>query len=215
MNQQTKTMKSIFFLTLGAIFLLGAEAAEPVHRAKIIAIQGETQQAPEYQISGPRDKSTKTRYWIEIEAEVEVQTTDPSGFIPSLEAKWFAVVMDNYKDPSVPVRLIGTSRYKNINAKDGNIFLSAYIEPDTIERLTGQKKPRDSDIEGYALVLSGPGIVTEGEYGKGLTKATAEKESDWWVTWNRVTLEKMIVPKSRTPFAPLWTSRYPTEELDR
>jgi len=209
-------MKSILSLTLTAVFILGAEAAEPVHRAKIVAIKGESQQAPEYQISGPRDKSTKTRYWIEIEAEVEVQTTDPSGFIPSLEAKWYAVVMDNSKKPSaVPVRLIGTSRYKNINAKDGNIFLSAYIEPDTIERLTGQKKPRENDIEGYALVLSGPGIVTEGKHGKGLTKATAEKESNWWETWNRVTLEKMIVPKSRTPFAPLWTSRYPTEELER
>lgn len=50
--------------------------AETAHRAKILNIEGQAQQTPEFQISGPKDKPTKPRYWIEIEAEVEVETTD-------------------------------------------------------------------------------------------------------------------------------------------
>ena len=81
------------------------EAQQPVHRAKILKIVGEAQQTPEFQVSGPRDKATKPRHWIEIEAGIEVETTDPSGFIPELEARWFAVILD--KHSKKPVRLLG------------------------------------------------------------------------------------------------------------
>lgn len=42
--------------------------------------------------------------------------------------------------------------------------------------------------------------------------ATAEKEAKWWITWPSKSLDGMIVLKSQTPFAPLWTDRYPTEK---
>jgi len=213
-NESRASVKPLVLQFLGALLLLGAACAdEPAHRARIVAIQVANQQTPEYQVSGPRDKSTKPRNWIEIEAEIEVETTDPSGFIPDLEAKWFAVVIDRHTKK--PVRLRGESRYKNINTKDGKVFVSAYIEPDTLERLTGRSKPRDSDIEGYALVLSGSGIVRAGKYAADLVKATAEEKSEWWSQWTQTTLDNMIVPKSRTPFAPLWTDRYPTEDIRR
>lgn len=184
--------------------------AEVAHRAKIIDIEGEAQQTPEFQIRGPKAKAIEPRDWIEIEAEVEVETTDPSGFIPELEARWFAVIMD--KHTNKPVRLMGKTTFKNIRTEDKKIFLSAYIEPDTLERLTGSTRPRERDIEGFALVLSAPGLVKEGPHGKGLVMATAEETSKWWETWMHESLEGLIVPKSRTPFASLWTDRYPTEK---
>ena len=203
-------MKTLTTLFITLAMIASSVAAEPVHRAKILKIRGQSQQTPEFQVSGPRDKSIKPRHWIEIEAEVEVETTDPSGFIPELEASWFAVIMD--KHSKKPVRLLGKTTFKNIRTADKKIFLSAYIEPDTLERLTGSTRPSESDIEGYALTISGPGIITVGKHAKGLSMATAEKKAKWWVMWKNKSLEGMIIPKSKTPFAPLWTDRYPTEQ---
>lgn len=203
-------MKAITTLILTLTMISTIEAQQSVHRAKILKIEGMSQQTPEFQVSGPRDKSTNPRFWIEIEAEIEVETTDPSGFIPELEAQWFTVILD--KHSKKPVRLLGKTTFKNLRTKDKKIFISAYIEPDTLERLTGSSKPSDNDIEGYALTISGAGIVTDGRHGEGLSMATAEKDAKWWITWQGQSLDGFIVPKSRTPFAPLWTDRYPTEK---
>lgn len=202
--------KTITAMILTLAMVAGAAAQQPVHRAKILKIEGQTQQTPSFQVSGPRDKPTKPRHWIEIEAEIEVETTDPSGFIPELEARWFAVIKD--KNSGKPVRLLGKTTFKNIRTADKKISLSAYIEPDTLERLTGSSRPSERDIEGYALTISGPGIVTEGRHGEGLTMATAEKAAKWWETWEGQSLDGLIIPKSKTPFAPLWTDLYPTEK---
>lgn len=202
-------MNILATLLISAAIVGTLNSPKPVHRAKILGISTQTQQTPQFQHSGPRDKSTKPRNWLEIEAEVEVETTDPSGFIPQLEAKWFAVILDKYSKK--PVRLTGSATFKNIRTTGRKVFLSAYIEPDTVERLTGKTKLSENDIEGFALTLSGPGFVTDGKYGLGLAMATAEENSRWWLEWKHQSLEAMIVPKSQTPFAPLWTERYPAE----
>jgi len=189
------------------------EGEEVAHRAKILKLEGKVQQTPEYQVAGPGKKPSKARDWIEIEAEIEVETTDPRGFIAELEAQWFAVIVDRQSKPDKkPVRLLGKATFKNIRTADRKIFLSAYIDPDTLERLTGGSRLSEGDIEGYALTLAGPGVVKEGKYAEGLSKATAEKAAKWWVTWPGENLEGGILAKSKTPFAPLWTDRYPTEK---
>ena len=206
-------MKPIATLIVYASLINVTMAAEPAHRAEILEISGQTQQTPQFQISGAKEKSVKPRFWIEIEAVIEVETTDPSGFIPELQANWFAVIKD--KNRGEPVRLTGTTTFKNIRTADKKVFISAYIEPDTLERFTGKSKPSDSDIEGFALTISGRGIVAEGKYARGLAKATAEEKAQWWVKWDKESLEGLIISKSKTPFAPLWTDRYPTEKAER
>lgn len=203
-------MKMIPLLLVGFATLSPVRSQEVVHRAKILSLAGELQQTPEFQFSGPKKKATKPRSWLEIEAEVEVETKAPSGFIPELTAQWFAVVLD--QAGGKPVRLSGSVTFKNVRTAGGSVFLSAYIEPDTMERLTGKAKPGSRDLEGFALVLSGPGILDQGKFAEGLVKATAEEKSKWWAEWKHETLEDAIVAKSKTPFAPLWTDRYPAEK---
>lgn len=204
-------MKTILLLILVLTLIPALEAQQPTHRVKILKIEGLSQQTPKFQVSGPSDKAPKPRYWMEIEAEIEVETKDPSGFIPELEAQWFAVIMDKFSKE--PVRLMGKTTFKNVSTKDKKIFLSAYIEPDTLERLTGSTRPSENDIEGYALMISGAGISTLPAHVGGLTMATAEKDAKWWITWPGKNLDDMIVPKSQTPFFALWTDRYPTEKV--
>lgn len=204
-------MKTSIALLLALLTSLAA-GEEIAHRAKIEKLEGQVRKTPQFQISVTEAKpAVKPRHWIEIEAEVEVETTDPSGFIPELEAHWFAVIRDKHNDNKA-VRLSGRTIFKNIRTADKKVHLSAYIEPDTLERLTGSDRPSENDIEGYALVLSGPGIIRDKKYAQGLAKATAKEQTRWWMDWPGVSHEGWIVPKSRTPFAPLWSDRYPTEK---
>lgn len=175
------------------------------------------QDTPEFQVNGPRDKPRKPKGWLEIEAEVEVETTDPSGVIPEMKAEWFAVIMDHAKrsdnpKPS-PVRLTGVVTYRNVDTEKRGIYLSAYVEPSLLKRLTLKPRPSDNDIEGLAVRVSGPGFVTTGKYGEEAVMANAKEETKWWDKWTRATLQEGIVPKSQTPFAPLWTDYYPTEKI--
>ncbi|QTN32773.1 hypothetical protein HZ994_10660 [Akkermansiaceae bacterium] len=203
-------MKTPAMIFLALAIAAGAHAQEHAHRAKILDLEGQTQLTPRFSVSGPRAKDQDSRYWIEIEAEIEVETKDPSGFIPELETRWFAVIKD--KHSGKPVRLTGKATFRNIRTKGNKVHLSAYIDPDTLERLTGEDKPKESDIEGYALVISGPGIVTDDRHAAGLVMATAEKEAKWWEVWEGKSMEDMILPKSKTPFAPLWSDYYPAEK---
>lgn len=201
-------MKTIATITLGLALAAGLHAAEPAHRAKILNIEGQEQKSPQFQVNGPREKALKPREWIEIEAEVEVETKDPSGFIPELEASWFAVILDRNKKP---VRLQGKTVFKNVPTTEGKVFLSAYIEPETLERITGNPRPGEREIEGYAINISGSGIMSDGKYAEGLAMASDKEESKWWADWKHESLDGLIIPKSKTPFASLWTDRYPAE----
>ena len=152
------------------------------------------------------------RYWLEIEAELEVETTDPSRFIPELTASWFAVVQTEEKGKQVSVLLSGDCVFQNIRTAGKKAILSAYIEPDTLERLTGSTKPSSSNFDSIALTVSGPGVLTSGRHENGLFKATKKESAKWWVNWKGKSIPGTIMAKSKTPFAWLWSDRYPVEK---
>jgi len=203
-----KTLVNVLFSA--ALAVTACSAAEPMHRAKIVKVSAQIQQTPQFQFNGPKDKTYTRRYWVEIEAEIEIETTDPTGYIAEMEAKWFAVLMDKHSHK--PVRLLGTVKFKNLRAAERRAYLSAYIDPDTIERITGKARASESDLKGVALMLSGPGIDTAGRLAEGLAKASSEEKGKWWVDWKDPDLPGLIVAKSMTPFAVLWTDRYPIEK---
>ena len=209
-------MKLILTSLILAISLAGANAKEIAHKVVIKSIETVIQQTPEFQVNGIKDKKFNPRHWLEIEAELEVQTTndkgelDTKGFIPEITANWFVIIKD--KQSGKPIMLNGKATFREIRTKDKKAYVSDYISPDTLEKLTGENKPSDKDIEGVALVISGPGIVSEGEHKKGLQKATVHEDTQWWSGSQYKTMDGAVLAKSKTPFAPLWTDRYPVEK---
>ena len=209
-------MKPILVSLILAISLAAATAKEIAHKVVIKSIETVIQQTPEFQVNGIKNKKFNPRHWLEIEAELEVQTTndkgelDSKGFIPEITANWFVIIKD--KESGKPMMLTGKVTFREIRTKDKKAYVSAYIRPDTLEKLTGENKPSDKDIEGVALVISGPGIVSEGEHKKGLQKATVHEDTQWWVTSRYKTVDGAVLAKSKTPFAPLWTDYYPIEK---
>ena len=212
-------MKPILTTLVLVIGLAGASANERAHRVEIKNIETEIQQTPDFQVNGLKNKKFNPRHWLEIEAELEVQTTDdkgqidPKGFIPEITASWYVIIRD--KQSAKPVMLTGKVTFKEIRTKDKTAYLSVYISPDTLEKLTGENKPSDKDIEGVALVISGPGINSEDEHKKGLQKATVHEDKRWWIGSQYKTMEGNVLAKSKTPFASLWSDRYPVEKSDK
>lgn len=206
-------MKMISFLASCALVTSSfAQSEKVVHRAAVEDIEALVQQTPQFEVVGPREKRIDPRFWIEIEAEIEVETTDPSGFIPALTANWYAVLRDHTTEKSL--MLTGKSEFQNIRTDTGKAFLSAYIGPDTLERFTGEEKANLSDVEAFAVVLSGPGLASEGRYAEDLYKATAKENTKWWSNWKNASKPGLIEAKKDTPFAILWTDRYPTEKQE-
>jgi len=198
---------------------LSALGAEPKHDVAIKDIKVEVIQSPQYSVSGTGSKRTDNRYWIEIEAELQTQTNHPNGFIPELQVEWYAIIQDQFHVEGGKIgpkakMLTGTATFKNIRAKDGTAYLSAYIEPDELEKLTGQEKPQPRVVMAAALVVSGTNVTPNPKLLQkaiGVNSDSAASESPWWKRPDMIRLEGLILPKSKTPFAPLWSGRYPLE----
>lgn len=205
-------MKSPLLLIPVLFLLSNPVSAQVAHRVEIKKIVTEVQQTPQFQVIGPKEKRITPRYWLEIEAELEVETTDPSKFIPELTVSWFAVVQTNDDGKEVSALLSGNCVFQNIRTADKKAIVNAYIEPDTLERLTGETKPSSGDFDSIALTISGPGIITTGRHEQGLFKATKKESAKWWANWKGKSVPGTIMAKSKTPFAWLWTDRYPVEK---
>lgn len=208
-------MKIIRILAFSAF--VGLAPGADLHRVEIKEITTTIQQTPRYEVSGLKDKPFDPRYWLEIEAELEVESLTETEFIPELQTKWFAIV--RAIDKKAPggkktVMLTGEVTFQNVRAKDGEAHVIAYIGPDTLEKLTGEDRPTEREVEGIALTVSGTGIASEAPHAAGLEKATAKEQTRWWAQSMYETVAGAIVAKGDTPFAPLWTDRYPTEKAE-
>ena len=182
-------------------------AQEVAHRIEIKDLDSQVQQTPTIQVDGVKDKPVKPRYWLEIEAELEVETTDPSGYIPEISTKWYAIIKDDRTRK--PIMVTGEFSFLEIRAKDKTAFVSAFIAPDTLEKITGKEKITEGDIESIALVVSGSGVMNTERHAPGLQMATSEQDSNWWSSGKYQTQGKSILSKAETPFSLLWTDRYP------
>jgi hypothetical protein len=206
-------------LSIGlAISMIATGADNPAHRVEIKSIAAQVRQTPRLQVEGAKAKPIPPRSWIEIEAEIKLDGPDKDDLIPELRTKWYAIVMDrshvdaNGKQTVNPKMLTGEVVFENVRAKEKRAYLVAYIAPDDLEKLTGKDRPGEGDVEAAALVISGKGILADPKHAPGLQKATAKQELKWWEGEKYPTMEGLIVPKSKTPFAPLWCDRYPSEK---
>lgn len=189
-----------------------AVAQETANRVVIKKLAVQIQQTPIIQAAGIRDKTVDPRYWMEIEAELEVETVPKDGFIPELRTNWYAIFKD--KKSGKPVNVTGEVVYRDVRTKSGKAYVIAFISPDTLEKLTGKEEPNERDVESVALVVSGNGIINTGKHAEGLQKATEKEESKWWTSDKYEKMPGLIMAKSKTPFSLLWTDRYPVENSE-
>lgn len=185
-----------------ALWLPGRADAQAEHRIRAIGIGHTMQQIPEFSVSGPRTTTFVPQQWLQIEVELDIQTTSPTGYVDRLEVEYFVAVTDATTKRTVLLtdRLV----YLEANANERRVFVSAYVSPASLARVTGSRRPRVSDISAVAAVVTGSGVREPAE-------ASTGGPRDWWKAEGLARQQGLVLPRSRTPFAPLWWDRYPRD----
>ena len=187
-----------------AVLSLLAAAALPVHaqgqaRATIEKPSFDNLQSPDISVS--KGKRFSPKDWLEIEAKVKVDVAPApqSGFVDEMTVKWYVAV----KNPEGGRNfLLLTKDVNHINVPVGeDIYVSVYLSPSTIKRLTGSERAGKSSVDRVGLEILRSGVKI-GE--------TSSKDKPGW--WNAPSLSRNdrfpLLDKNQTPFNALWWDRY-------
>jgi hypothetical protein len=189
-----------------------AGAQEVMHKVSSAKVSYEMQQTPEFSVSGPRSKKTNPLEWLEIEVELEVKTLAKSGYMDQLDAEFFVGVKDS-NDSNKPVLMTGKLSFVDVRAAEGKAWLSAYVSPATLAKATGKSKPSKGDIVAVAVTVTGEGLQKPLSESMGVS--LKREGPQWWEDPRFNRQEGAVLAKPKTPFAHLWTDRYPLNKDDR
>jgi len=188
---------SLMFLVLSLSSELFAQNRIQIENVDVSDVEIDLQQTPELTYSGPKLKKTpRNREWVEVDVEFEVEGKSENKYVDELLFKYYVVLDDKKK-----TMLVTDVTHVNIPL-DEKIYSSVYISPATLEKLLAKKNFSKNDVRGFAVEVIHRGKAVGGEASK--------KTSRWWES--REQTRGLLLPKSRTPFAPLWWDRYAEEK---
>lgn len=199
-----------------SLLAVQSASADNIHRAKIKKLEFQFIDTPRFRLVDNPDRAQERNpvQWLEIEAEVDVETLHDSQVIPELTATWHVLLEEPDFDKSNKgekqlVRLTGEITFTDIRTHGAKTHLVAYVHPDRLTRITGEEHPDKNDIVGVALQLSGQNLISTEKYAGDLEFSDYKKSLRWWANWDRKTYRDHVTPKHESPFAPLWTDRHP------
>lgn len=161
-----------------------------LHKITVEELEVETKKTPRFSFNGPRiSKLPDNKKWLEIEAKLNIETKSKLAFLPALKATFHVVTKEKNKF----IRTEKTITFKNINIEDGEAWICAYIDPDTLRVITTKKNPKVKDLTGIAITIDGANLY-KGKNQKYLPfaqeifdrsiiskrKNSKNKKSRWW-----------------------------------
>lgn len=194
-------------VAVAALVVVPSGHAQVMHQITRAKPSFEMQQTPDFSVSGPKSKRISPLEWLEVEVELDLETVDKSGYIGQLDAEFYIGVKDS-NNGGKPVLLSGKMTFIEVRAKEKKAWISAYVSPAALAKTTGKDRPSKSDIEAFAVVITGPGLRAP------ITESIGGRDK-WWDSTSLIRTDGLIMPKSKTPFAWLWSDRYPlTKDQD-
>lgn len=179
--------------------LLRAQEAQTV-KVDIKEVKPGAAQTPQFQVTGSTDKRWRPKNWLEVDMAMDCKKAktagDTSTLIDSLEIKFFIGL--NAMDASKKyIVLTGTFNVLNIPTKPGeHPHVLAYVSPSTLHRLLGEKQFTQADIKAVAV---------EVRHGGQLIGGFPVGQGKWWDDLSKYSVvDGAVLPKVKTPFAPLW-----------
>lgn len=183
------------------ISTLSAQVAQMV-KVDVKDIKTQDQKTPQFQANGVKEHVWRPKTWLEIDMEMDVKKAKTAGdnttMVDALEVKYFIGLNATDANKKNYV-LTGTMTLQNIPTRAGErAHALAFVSPSTLRRLLGDTKQFNSsvDIKAIAVEISHGGQVIGG-YPTGQGK--------WWEDLAKfAVVDGEILPKIKTPFAPLW-----------
>lgn len=193
------------FLLAGAALLSyhGAfgQTTAPTVKVDVKTVTTGLAQTPQYQVTSSVNKSWRPKNWLEIDMALDVKKAkipgDTTTLVDALEVKFY-VGLNQMDANRKYILLTGTMNYINIPTKAGeHPHALAYVSPSTLQRLLSDRPfNATGDIKAVAVEIS---------YGGQLIGGYPIGQGKWWEDLSKFSVvDGAILPKAKTPFAPLW-----------
>lgn len=157
-------------------------------------------QSPE--INDGNAKNFKPKDWLEIEVKLKVDQLErqpADNYLDQITVMWHVVVKGQDRKA---YKISRSVTHVNIPT-DEEVYVSIYLSPNTLRRITGNPRASKSDLEavGGEIAYNNEmvGFFSSGE------------RAGWWrkpLKGVEATNKFPLLDKTQTPFAPLWYDRY-------
>ena len=161
-------------------------------------------QSPQY--TGPgKQKNFKPKDWLEVEAKINIAggAASKGKVCEKLTVKWYVAVKNPEK---VGHYMLLSKDVEHMNIPyDEDVWVSVYLSPVSIKRLTGSDRPGKNSVEsvGYEVLVNGVKVAEEASSGR--------LKVGWWNAGSDKISKNDTVPllnKAETPFRAMWWDRY-------
>ena len=186
----------------------GQEANNQI-RVKVKGVKLEQQYTPDFGARNVTDKRWKPKQWLEFDTEIDVDIANElggkDGSYPALDFKYFVGLNQKTKEGKNIV-LTGTLTFENIPASRAGdaIHALAFVTPATLKKALLKDNGGKADVSAIGLEIHAGGQILTGAF-------YSSSGSPWWIDANKQPdstkfefQDGAVIPKSKTPFAPLW-----------
>ena len=158
-------------------------------------------------------KNFKPKDWMEFEMKIKIEAKDKDKlFADKVTVKWF--VAAKHPDKKVKGYIMMEKEVTHVNVPIGeDVYVSVYLSPNSIKRLTGGDKVSKSDIKDV-----GGQILIEGQQSVDKDKGyfSMDAKAGWWTAGSLSRYDKIpLLNKNETPFKIFWYNRYAEIEEKR
>jgi len=184
----------VSILVAGSTALYAQEA--PTVKVKTDDVKSTAIQTPNISAPNIPAKPFRPRNWLELDTTFETTKAIKPGespYVDQLEFKYYIALNKTDKSGKY-MMLTATVIYTNIPLKD-KVHALAFVSPASLERALEKKDFTNGDIKAVGVDINFGGQTVGG-------KSTSGKFWDKLDSFN--VIDGAILPKSKTPYAPLW-----------
>ena len=202
--------KILFYIcasaALGSSGVVSGQEGKAAVKVEIKAAAPTIVQTPQFMAPNVGEKKWRPKGWLELDVDFVAKKAktpgDPSTVIDSLEIKVFIGLAKPDAASKKFTVLTGTMNALNIAGHGvDHSHLLAFISPSALLRLTDNANfNANSDIKGVGVEINFGGVPV-GYYSLPPTPYPQR----WWADLSKFnTVDGVLLPKVKTPFAPLW-----------
>jgi hypothetical protein len=168
-------------------------------RVRVKGMQVDAQYTPQFSVPNVKDKRFRPKNWLELDVAFDADKAKVAGdnnpVIDSLEFKYYVVLNVRNKEGKLTM-LTASATYTNIMEKE-ELHTLMYVSPATLQNLLNKNTFTAADVSAFGVEIYKNGAAA----GRHISSGAAPF---WENASNFVVVDGALLPKSKTPFAPLW-----------
>ncbi|RBP45342.1 hypothetical protein DES53_103340 [Roseimicrobium gellanilyticum] len=185
-----------------AILPVSAQAQLEASKEVKVRVKGmnvDVQYTPQFSVPNVKDKRFRPKNWLELDVAFDADKAKVAGennpMIDSLEFKFYVVLNVRNKEGKLTM-LTANATFINIMEREESHVLM-YVSPATLTNLLQKNTFTPADVSAFGVEVYKNGAAAGRHISTGATPF-------WDKADNFVVVDGSLLPKAKTPFAPLW-----------